>query len=407
MKRRTHAPAGNGVYDDLLASLLWPRLFRVAGLAFRPARLGMALVLVVTLALLLHASDLWVQRGSHADSPRADISTSGISTPGAIVQSHFLDAERNLDAGQPVMSLLRIIALPIQLFTLFPGITVVLALPLALAWGVVGGAMSRTAATEFALGQRTHWMHALSLSLRRWAQHTTPLLLPLLLALALAGVVALVGRVLLGVQSVSALGGVAFGVLTILGLVIALVLLVYLFALPMLVPAVLIEGTDSIDAIQRSTAYVLAKPLKLAAYMLLLGVQLVVVVTIIMLVVRAGLAITGNAASLFLPDSYASLIRREAVMGAAVNVAGGESFPAWQERAGTLVEFWRRLWSLAPLVYAISYFFSAGASLYLLMRQACDGQDPAELWDPSHDSAIAPGARVDRSAPETDSEDAA
>ena len=32
--------------------------------------------------------------------------------------------------------------------------------------------------------------------------------------------------------------------------------------------------------------------------------------------------------------------------------------------------------------YVVSYWFSGGTALYLLMRQVCDGQDAGELWSP-------------------------
>ena len=32
--------------------------------------------------------------------------------------------------------------------------------------------------------------------------------------------------------------------------------------------------------------------------------------------------------------------------------------------------------------FVVSYWFSGGTTLYLLMRQVCDGQDVGELWTP-------------------------
>ncbi len=381
---RGHEPSS--AFHEVTASLLWPKLLRAAPLALRPARVLMAFFLIVTVAILIHVADLWLLRGG----PKADTRT--LAT---IVHDQLTVVGGRFSARQFPQALAGLIEVPVRMFLEHPALTMLLVLPVAAVWGVLGGAIGRTTATEFGLVQRTHWGVGIVLSLRRWASQALTLILPLAFAGTLAGLLAVLGKFLLGFAVTSLLGGVLFGAGVLVSLVIVLTLAIFVLALPMLVPAVLIEGTDSIDAIQRCAAYVVAKPLRYLVYCTILFVQLLVVTAILTALIRGSFFVAGSLNSIFLHEPYDALVRQQAFFGEGPNI-GLEAgvYTPWQERAGSLIGFWRRLFQIIPAAYAVSYFFTAGSVLYLMMRRACDGQDAAELWSPEQDMAGPIGARL-------------
>ncbi len=371
------------VWEDLSGSLIWPGLLRAAGLALRPARMTFAFVLVLTLAVLVVAADAWVLRGQGDGS--------AVRGFGAIIKDQLTVVGGRLDAGKGAEGLWALILLPILLFREHAGVTMLLALPVAAAGAVFGGTIGRTAATEFGRRERTAWMDALVLSMRKWWTQSLAVLLPLVLIGVVAAALALLGRLLLGSSATGWVGGLLFGGGIVVGVFIVLALGVVVLALPMLVPAVLIEGTDSIDAVQRSAAYVVAHPLRYVLYAAVLFVQLLVMIGVLAAIVQGACMVTGTLAAMFLEESFADVVRQAAVFGTVPTVDAGE-FPAWQQRAAGMIVFWRGLFQVVPAVYAVSYFYTAGSALYLSMRRLCDGQDPGELWKPSDDEVSAPRA---------------
>ncbi len=52
------------------------------------------------------------------------------------------------------------------------------------------------------------------------------------------------------------------------------------------------------------------------------------------------------------------------------------------------IAFWSRLPGFLVGAYLISFYFSGGTLLYLMMRLVCDGQDPSELWRPGMPAGV-------------------
>lgn len=370
-------------WEAFTGSLVWPGLLRAAGLALRPARLGMAFVLVMTLAILVVLGDAWVLRG-HPE---------GVRGLGEIIKDQLSVAAGRLGTHQVGPGMAAILMLPARLFREHPAITMVLTLPVAAVSAVLGGAIGRSAACEFGRSERAAWLDVLSLSLRRWWTQAAAVLLPMVLMGAVSALLAVVGKVLLGYGATSWLGGLLFGAGVLVALVLVLCLLVFVLALPMLVPAVLVEGTDSIDSIQRCAAYVVGQPLRLIGYSLLLLFQALIVAALLGAAVKAAFVLAGTLGAMFLPDPYDAMVRQAAIFGTlpTLGLDAGE-YPAWQSRVATMIVFWRGVFTLLPAVYAASYFYTAGSVLYLSMRRVCDGQDAGELWDPMTDESSTPRA---------------
>lgn len=366
-------------WDELTGALIWPGLLRAGALALRPARLGLAFLLIMVLAIFIALADTWLHRSGGSD----------VRGLGTILRDQITVVVGRVNGGHLGLGLLALLSAPVRMLREHPGVTMLLALPVAVAGAVFGGTISRTAATEFARHERSSWMETLRHSLRRWWTQALALLLPLVLLAVVASLLALAGKVMLGFQATSLLGGALFGFGALVGLLFTLAVAVFVLALPMLIPAVLAEGTDSIDSIQRSAAYVVAQPVRYVVYVVILVLQAVLITALLVALVRGAFVVTGTLAAMFLPEPFDALVRQSAMFGTLPTLGlDAAEFPRWQARTGELIVFWRRLLTFTiPASYAVSFFYSAGAVLYLSMRRLCDGQDPGELWHPGSDDA--------------------
>lgn len=343
---------------DLTDDLLWPRLFRSAPLALRPERLGIAIFVLILIGLLGRALGA-VTGGKIESHPTVG------ETLGGIVDS--------LRSFQPVGALLGffelILGVPGTVIRDHPWWAALFAVPVALVLAVGGGAISRMAACEFAHSVMISWPKGLGFAISRWISLTMALLAPLLLAAFLVGALTIGGWLLLNWPFVNVVGALLYPLFLIVALLAVLLLVGYVLGHTMLVPAMACEGTDAIDAVQRSYAYVVGRPLRLIVYTLVLALLLAVMTAVlgsiaawvVSLSQGAATALADNAPALF-PDG----VPREGSWGLARRI----------------IEFWVGIPALLVAAFVLSFVFSGSTVLYLLMRQLNDGQDPSEIWMP-------------------------
>jgi hypothetical protein len=251
---------------------------------------------------------------------------------------------------------------------------------LVLIVGSLGGvALCRMAACDSAGHERLRVWEAIDFALGSAIRAILAPVLPLFLAGLCAVVLLVFGLLLLPVLDL--VGGIAYGLALLVGFLLAFVLIGYALGLPMLLPAVACENCDPADALQRSYAYALNRPLHLlgyafvAAFGLALGYLVVAAFAAIALNVTAGLV--------------------QVIGGAAVSEAGGfgvfDLVPArevpleaaWHARvAGAGVTFWQGVVIQLVGAYLVSYVFTSTTMIYLQMRRLCDGQDPQDIWRP-------------------------
>lgn len=361
--RRQPAPG----LDDLAASLLWPILLRSGALALRPARLCTAAVLLVLVTLVVRIPDLWLDE----PGPASVVATRALVASGDIREgtvelapAKIMDGVANLLARTPAAVAQR-----------FPWSTAAITLPILLIWGVLGAAISRSAAREVSLRDRGPWTADLAFGLSKWHSAALIKLGPILALGACWGLVACVGW-LLSFQVVQ----IGVGVLYPLGLMLALACVVLglclLGSMHMLIPAIACEGTDAIDALQRCVAYALAKPLRLIAYAAILIAQAVVLTIVLHWIVEGAIAVCADAATAWVAQPGADVFRSAA--------AGADPAPeGWSPRTtAVLVGFWSSLLRLGVGAFLVSFWFCGGTVQFLLMRRVCDGQDVEELWTP-------------------------
>jgi hypothetical protein len=364
-------PRGEGdrAWVDLWEASGVPWLFRAWGLSLRPARLGLSLVLVVAVTLLLRVPDLWLEGDGLAGLIR-DRAGRGLGdlARGVLRLDHVLIAEGLRQV---------FVATPADAAREFPWSVAAVAIPVLVLWGILGGAVSRSAATEFSLGVRSPWTDSTALAVSRWHSFAGVKIGPLLVPL-IAGLVIAASGWLLGIKFVQVAAAILYPLALLAAIGCVLLLVGYALSLPMLIPAVACEGTDAIDAGQRCFAYTLARPGRLALYLLVLVVQGVALVLVVGAILGAGVELCAWAATAWTDADAASYLRA----AASRTEISGEGVPASRHAAARLIAFWSALPLTLVSAVAVSYWFSAGTILYLTMRQMCDGQDVGELWSP-------------------------
>lgn len=377
-------------------ALVWPKLFQGARLALRPARIGLGVVVVVLAALLLRLPSMWVE---------GDVTPSSIlASRGGEAASEMAKALAEMDFPAFIVGIATLfIGVPKQVCTAFPWSMLAIALPLAGVVAILGVAICRSAATEFAGIKREPWPAMLAFSLSRARSSIAALLVPGIIigivVLALAGA----GWVAMGTGAMRWIGGVLYGLILLVGAVVAVFTLVYTLGLPLLLPAIACEGTDAIDGVQRACAYVIARPARLVAYAIIaivVGIALGGVSFLVVTLVNSG---TAWASTILVPEPADEIVRSLA-RGRTV----AESLPP---DASANLRFFARgigFWVAIPTIIAsgvlVSFFFSGSTVLYLLIRHWADGQHPGDLWFPGRIAGtLLPGSN--ETAPEGSAED--
>jgi hypothetical protein len=369
---RPQAPS----FEEIAGTLSWPVLLRSARLALRPARLGLATILLVLLGLLTQLPGLWLPEDAAPSRTLANL--------GSLALADFREALLKLEPHDAMLALADLlVGAPLQAFRNAPWSVAAIALPALAVFGILGGAIARLAAEEHALRTRTHWTRALAMALAKPISLATVILAPALVLGLVCVVLALAGRVLFAYDYLDALGGVLYGAALLAGLLVVVLSLALCLGAPMLVPAVVCEGTDAIDAVQRTLAYALARPGRLAVYVLILLLQLSLVVIALDLVLAGAQRLTASTTMALVPDERGEALRalatgehRQTEPPAAV------ANPPGTRLAGAALRFWAAVPALALGAYVVSFWFSGGTLLYLTMRRVCDAQDPEELWQP-------------------------
>ena len=280
--------------------------------------------------------------------------------------------------------------------------TIVYALVLIVVLAFGGGALSRMTACEIGLEEKLRAQDGVDFAMGSWRSLLFSLLLPLLIAAALAGLLVL-GGWLLTLPWIDVLGGVLYGLALLAGFGVAFLVIGYALGFSLLVPAVACENCDAPDAQQRAYHYVLGRPLHLLGYGftgligLAIGFVVVSFIASLMLNFTAGLIGVWSDNSAFTTAGGASLFKLT-----------GDTMAlhiSWHNQvAGWFVSFWHTVVVGVVGGYVFANYFSGSTIVYLLMRRACDGQEITEIWQPGQVPGTAAPVPVDQdnAAPLTD-----
>jgi len=226
-------------------------------------------------------------------------------------------------------------------------------------WALFGAAICRTAAVQLAADEQVGLMAALRWAIKKWPAYCAAPLLPVggvLLAAVPVAVLGFLMKANLGLLLV----GLAWPLALAAGLFMAVLLLGLLFGWPLMWAAISAEGTDSFDALSRSYAYTFQRPLHYLFYAAVAGA-----------IGWLGWVLVQNfAAGVVWMSHWAA--------------GWGGAAPEDPNRIGraglVLIQFWTDCVKLLAVGYLFSYFWSASAAVYFLLRRDVDATETDEVY---------------------------
>lgn len=271
-----------------------------------------------------------------------------------------------------------VIEIPVESWSVTPWFTVFFALLCFGVLGVGGGLLCRLQAGD--VGDRG-WSTS-----QAWS-FISPRARSLFFAPVVAGllglvfwVIALLIGVLGAVPLVNIAGGVLFGIALAASFLAVICWLILAVGGALFAPAIACDGCDAIEAVQRSGAYIFARPLHFLAYGLLASV----------IFLASFVAIDFMACTTWSAATHAFAIAAGSAMGhSAGTLIFLEPFThpnqlplGWTDATtGAMLEIWRTILSLLIGACALSVWFGVATRWYLLLRRQSDGQRVDDLWD--------------------------
>ena len=227
-------------------------------------------------------------------------------------------------------------------------------------WGIIGGAIARVAVVQLTVGGGVGVGSALRFALgRSLTLIGTPLTPFLAVALISAGCAGfgLLYRIPGGIGATIA--GILGFVPLLGGLVMALILIGLALGWPLMHATVAAEGEDVADALSRSYSYVNQRGIRYLTH----------------LAAAWGLGIVGLIVALIFARVVLSLADWSVSLGAPAR-------PTTMPMSLMIRDFWTGVVAWLAHAYLYSYFWSAIAVIYLILRQDVDGTDPHDVYLP-------------------------
>ena len=264
---------------------------------------------------------------------------------------------------------------------------------------VFGGAISRIAAVEVARDEKISFRSALRFSSAKFVSFVSAPLIPLLIVIVLALLIALPGllaNVPWGVGDIAAIIiGAAFFLALLVGFIITLVLVGLAGGFSLMYPTIAAEGTDSFDAISRSFSYLYARPWRLGGYALMGLLYGAITYLFVRLFAWLVLASSHAAVGLLMwrdvagqpdtlhaiwppPPTYSNLSYDIPF----INLSGMQSI------AAVLLSLWVYLMVALVAAYAVSLYYSISTIIYFLMRREVDATELDDVYLDPHDEEM-------------------
>jgi len=222
-------------------------------------------------------------------------------------------------------------------------------------WAYFGAAISRVAAVQLATGEQVGWGASLRWAGAKWLAYFSAPLLPML-GVALAALPILVVGFLMKISFLAVLAALVWPLILAGGFVMTILLVGVLLGWPLMWATISVEGTDSFDALNRTYAYVLQRPLRYFFYTVVAG-----------LIGWLGWIVVDNFAAsvIWLPSCAASWGWRESSLAYAAT---------W------LMAFWGGWVKLLAIGYSFSYFGVASTAIYYQLRRDVDARETDEVF---------------------------
>lgn len=254
-----------------------------------------------------------------------------------------------------------------------------------LAFGLLGAALARMAALDLAKKPAISAAEAMAFVWQRAANHALVPLWPgitLLVLLPVALVLGWMGRV----PGLDLVAGLAYPLALFFATLAAIVLLPWTLAMPMAVAAGACEGCDGLEAAQRCGALVFRRPLHALLYAgcAVLGVCLVAFT--VDLVVTTATNLAAALAGLSAGDGALASAGGERLLvpmpDAALPSSDG-TLPGHLRTASVgLIRFWQGVLQVIAAGAVLSAIVTAATAAYLALRRTCDDQPFDDLWMP-------------------------
>jgi len=271
---------------------------------------------------------------------------------------------------------------------------------------IAGGAICRSAALQFAQGEKPGIGKTLHFSIKKFTSFFTAPLTPIAIIifisvfiylLGLIGNIPVVGELIMGVCMTLAL---------IAGALIAVVLIGAAAGFNLMFPAVAYDGSDCFDAISRSFNYIYSKPWRMGFYTAIAAVYgsicyiFVRFFVFLLLIVpygvlRIGIFNDSKLAKIWAKPEFFNLL------GSNADVTAN-----WAQSLAAFLVYLALLAVLGLLVsFVISFYFSANTIIYSLMRNRVDNTALEEIYTQTEESQNEPVVtEPEESGPEPETE---
>ena len=401
---------------DWTALLPFVRLFRGYRMAIHPAKLLLALMLVILTYLGGVGMDLiWgaqVQPGevqqylgvsSYTLGVRGADGRAGVFETTLAVESRAFErmvvsatqlnfgftsflAGRGFDAGGVLGALsIMVVGVPGWLYTSHPGFLAVFLAFSFLLTVLFGSAIARLAALQATRDLHPSAFTALRYTAKRYVSFVLTPLIPVGVAVSIGLFLALAGLALFNLPYLDVVGALFFGIFLACGFAVALILFGLLIASPLLLPTLAVEGSDAFDAISRAFNYVIGRPWRYLFYNLVMVVYGAITYLFVGLIVFLTLWCTKAAVGLWTFAGDGDQTRFDAILpnpqlGELVHTVEWSALDGSGWLAASIVMVWVKLLIALLPAFAVSLFFCEQTWIYLLLRRTAEGAELDEVY---------------------------
>ncbi len=270
--------------------------------------------------------------------------------------------------------------IPATLWRGDPMMTSLLALMIGFFFALFGGAIARLDALDTGLGRKPTAWDGLEFAWANIGRLIGAVLLPLVIVVFLAGLLAVVG-IPFNLPVLDVVGAILYVIPMALALICAILLLGYALLAPVLLGSVAVERADAGEAIQGAWGSLFAKPghflLLLVIATLAFAVSLAVVDSVVVLTMDLAAASWGGFYEGEATRMAGGFKRLDFTFQTPDGVTAGTA-----SAADAFIGFWETVLVAAVLGYIFSWTASVGTRLFLGMRLIADRQSPSVIWQP-------------------------
>ncbi|MHC4264802.1 MAG: hypothetical protein ACYSUK_02590 [Planctomycetota bacterium] len=261
---------------------------------------------------------------------------------------------------------------------------------------IAGGAICRTAALQFAQGQKPGMTEAVRYSLKKFKNYFTAPLTPICFIIGCGFFIFILGLLATIPFGIGEIIMIFFILLALIsGIIIAVLLIGTVAGFNLMFPAIAYEGTDSFGAMNHSFCYIYKKPWRMTFYTAIASVYGAICYTFVRFFVflllwvthqslQLGSKLVSVVSNLFGNDSIAlskfTAIWPEPTFQNLFGVAIAEPIGWSQISAAFFVNIIIWIFVLLLAAFIISFYFSANTIIYALMRKKVDNTPMNDVY---------------------------